>query len=120
MMVGQAMLRSDLSCTIFLSDPGGYAGGELCIHLGTKPVFFKLPPGGAVIYPSTTLHEVRPVTAGVRLVAITFMESRISNPIHRELIYELGEVAALEGFNMRWENRVRLLGVIQNLQRLWS
>ncbi len=53
-------------------------------------------------------------------MAITFMESRISNPIHRELIYELGEVAALEGFNMRWENRVRLLGVIQNLQRLWS
>lgn len=120
LQIGNRPLRSDLSCTVFLSDPDTYAGGELCIHLGTKPVMFKLPPGGAVIYPSTTLHEVRPVTQGLRLVSITFVESRIADPAQREMLYELGEVAALEGLTMQWPNRVRLSAVIQTLQRLWS
>jgi PKHD-type hydroxylase len=120
MQLGSRLLRSDLSCTVFLSAPETYAGGELCIHLGTKPVQFKLPPGGAVIYPSNTLHEVRPVTQGLRLVSISFIESRIADPAQREMLYELGEVAALEGLNMQWQNRVRLGAVIQTLQRLWS
>ena len=120
LQVGNRPLRSDLSCTVFLSDPASYAGGELCIHLGTKPVMFKLPPGGAIVYPSTTLHEVRPVTQGLRLVSITFVESRIADPGQREMLYELGEVAALEGLSMQWPNRVRLSAVIQTLYRLWS
>jgi PKHD-type hydroxylase len=120
MSLGQATLRTDLSCTIFLTDPAAYAGGELCVHLGTRPVMFKPGAGCAVVYPSTTLHEVRPVTAGSRLVAITFIESRIPDAAQRELLFELSEVAALEGLTMQWQNRVRLGAVIQALQRAWS
>jgi len=57
-----------------------------------------------IIYPSTTLHEVAPVTSGERSL-FTFMESAIPNQMNRELLYTLNEVSALEGFNIAWENR---------------
>lgn len=117
---GGRPLRSDLSCTLFLGDPGAYDGGELAIHLGGRRIDFKLPPGGAILYPSTTMHEVRPVTRGERLVAITFMESQIVDQNQRELLYELNEVLALEGFNISWENRTRLSHVASSLHRLWG
>ena len=98
-------LRSDLSCTIFIADPATYEGGELSIQLGGRQIDFKGAPGSAVIYPSDTLHQVRPVTAGERLVGLTFVESYIPNTVHRQLLYELDEVAALEGLNMSWDNR---------------
>ena len=120
MSIGQTTFRTDLSCTVFLSDPDSFEGGELCVHLGGKQVLFKLPAGAAILYPSTTLHEVRPVTAGVRLVGITFIESRIANANHRELLYELGEVDALEGLGMKMANRIRLGRVISALNREWS
>ncbi len=53
-----------LSCTIFLNDPASYEGGELVLHVGTLPVPIKGQPGEAFVYPSTLLHEVRPVTVG--------------------------------------------------------
>jgi PKHD-type hydroxylase len=118
--LGQRQLRSDLSCTIFLNEPDVYDGGALAVWLGDRKIEFKLPPGAAVVYPSTTLHEVMPVTAGQRLVGITFIESQIADPILRELLYELDEVAALEGSNMSDENRVRLQHVRTNLRRMWS
>jgi PKHD-type hydroxylase len=114
------MLRSDISATVFLNEPDSYQGGELVVHLGTRPVAFKMRPGGAIIYPSTLLHEVRPVTAGQRLVSITFIESFIPNEYLRTQLYELNEVAALEGLKMSWEGRIRLEVVRQNLERLWS
>jgi PKHD-type hydroxylase len=113
-------LRSDVSVTVFLNDPATYEGGELVTHLGTRPVSFKLQPGEAIIYPSTLLHEVRPVTAGQRLVSITFVESFIPDEYLRTQLYELNEVAALEGLKMSWESRIRLEVVRQNLERLWS
>jgi len=118
--LGQRQLRSDLSCTIFLNEPDAYDGGALAVWLGDRKIEFKLPPGAAVVYPSTTLHEVTPVTAGQRLVGITFIESQIADPTLRELLYELDEVAALEGSNMSDENRVRLQHVRTNLRRMWS
>ena len=117
---GQRPLRSDLSCTIFLQDPATYDGGELAIHLGQREVLFKLQPGGAIVYPSTTLHEVKPVTKGERLVAISFVESQIVDQNHRELLWELYEVQALEGFNISWENRTRLSHVASSLHRMWG
>src|SRR3954468_14348180 len=102
--LGNRELRSDLSCTIFLSEPDSYEGGALAVRLGTRKVEFKLKPGSAVVYPSTTLHEVLPVTTGQRLVGITFLQSQIPDPELRELLYELDEVAALEGNAMSWEN----------------
>lgn len=120
MMIGQRQLRSDLSCTIFLNEPEAYEGGALAVHLGARVLEFKLRPGSAVVYPSTTLHEVTPVTEGQRLVGITFIESQIVDSTLRELLYDLDEVAALEGFNMSPENRVRLQHVRTNLRRMWS
>lgn len=113
-------LRSDVSCTIFISDPDTYEGGELRIQLGSKKMKVKGKPGSCILYPSTTLHEVRPVTSGQRLVAITFIESLVTDAAQREMIYELGEVSALEGNNMKLENRTRLDLVRHNLMRRWA
>jgi PKHD-type hydroxylase len=113
-------VRSDLSCTIFLNDPASYEGGALRIHLGTRDLRFKGKPGTAIVYPSNQLHEVEEVTAGERLVAITFIQSQVFETYHRELLYELNEVAALEGLKMNFENFSRLQLVQQNLLRLWS
>jgi len=113
-------LRSDLSCTIFIAHPSTYEGGELTIHLGSKPISIKGKRGSAVLYPSTTIHEVKPVTSGERLVAITFIESQICDEKKRDLLYTLNEVAALEGLKMDWDNRVRLEYVRHSLHRMWS
>ena len=115
-----ATIRSDLSCTIFLNDPADYEGGELHIRIGDAELTFKLKPGEAILYPSDTLHQVVPVTKGERLVAITFIQSRIQDPFRRNLLFELNEVAALEGLKMDPENFGRLQLVQQNLLRHWS
>lgn len=120
MVMERGTLRSDISCTVFVSDPDSYEGGELRIHLGIEPITVKGRPGQAFVYPSTTLHEVLPVRSGVRVVSITFVESRVQDEFKRDQIYELNEIAALEGLTMRWESRVRLDAVRQNLLRLWS
>jgi len=114
------MLRSDVSCTVFLSDPTTYEGGELTIHLGVRPLRIKSPPGACILYPSTTLHEVTPVTRGARLVSLTFIESRIPDEQKRLMLYELGEISALEGDRMDFLSRTRLEIVRQNLTRMWS
>jgi PKHD-type hydroxylase len=80
----------------------------------------KGEPGSLVVYPSTQLHEVTPVRRGQRLVSITFIESMIRDEFRRTQLYELSEVAALEGLKMAWGNRVRLEAVRNNLLRLWS
>ena len=113
-------LRSDISCTFFLGDPSTYDGGELTIHLIDGILKFKGRPGSAVIYPSWTIHEVRPVTRGERFVAITFIESIIKDPQKREMLWTLNEVSELEGTKMDAGNRTRLEQVRQNLLRLWS
>ena len=115
-----ASFRSDLSCTIFLSDPDSYEGGTLHVRLGDASIRFKLSPGVAIIYPSDTLHEVEPVTSGERLVAITFMQSRIQDPFRRNLLFDLNEVAALEGRKMDHENFTRLQLVQAQLLRYWG
>jgi PKHD-type hydroxylase len=115
-----ATIRSDLSCTIFLNAPEDYDGGELHLRLGDAQLTFKLNPGEAIVYPSDTFHQVVPVTRGERLVAITFIQSRIQDPFRRNMLYELNEVAALEGLKMDPENFGRLQLVQQNLLRHWS
>ena len=115
-----ATIRSDLSCTIFLNEPQDYDGGELNLRLGDAQLTFKLKPGEAIVYPSDTFHQVMPVTRGERLVAITFIQSRIQDPFRRNMLYELNEVAALEGLKMDPENYGRLQLVQQNLLRHWS
>jgi PKHD-type hydroxylase len=115
-----APLRSDVSGTIYIADPSSYEGGELTIHLGSERVVVKGEPGSMVVYPSTTLHEVAPVRSGERLVLITFIESVVPDQVERDLLYTLNEVHALEGLNMKWENRTRLQYVISSLHRMWA
>lgn len=115
-----ATIRSDLSCTIFLNDPASYDGGELVVGLGDARLSFKLKPGEAIVYPSDSSHQVAPVTRGERLVAISFIQSRIQDPFKRNLLYELNEVAALEGLKMEPENYGRLQLIQQNLLRYWA
>jgi PKHD-type hydroxylase len=118
--VGPQPLRSDVSCTFFISNPGDYQGGELVIHLGTEVTRIKGNAGSAVLYPSTRIHQVTPVTAGARTVMITFIESQIADEMQRELLYTLNEVRALEGLKMDWRNRTQLEYVSANLLRMWS
>jgi PKHD-type hydroxylase len=113
-------LRSDVSCTIFISDPATYQGGELVVYLGSEIVRIKGNAGQAVLYASTSVHQVAPITSGERLVMITFIESQIPDQMQRHLLYSLGEVRALEGLKMDWRNRTQIEYVIANLHRMWA
>jgi PKHD-type hydroxylase len=117
---GTQPLRSDVSCTIFINEPADYQGGELLIYLGSEALRIKGKAGSAVFYASTSVHQVVPVTAGTRLVMITFIQSQIPDQLQRDLLYTLGEVRALEGLKMDWSRRIQLEYVIANLQRMWS
>jgi PKHD-type hydroxylase len=117
---GPQPMRCDVSCTMFVSDPATYQGGELIVYVGSEPVRIKGNAGQAVFYASTSVHQVAPVTAGERLVVITFIESQIPDPLQRDLLYALGEVRALEGLKMDWRSRTQIEYVISNLQRMWS
>jgi PKHD-type hydroxylase len=88
-MGGTTKVRSDLSITIFLNEPDEYDGGELVIEssIGEHPI--KLPAGAAVVYPSSTLHRVTPITRGERLAAITWVQSFVRDPAAREILHDL-------------------------------
>jgi PKHD-type hydroxylase len=120
MAVGGQSLRSDVSCTMFVSNPGDYEGGELVANIGSEVLKVKGKAGSAIFYPSTTVHQVVPVTSGERVVLITFIESQIRDQLQRDILYSLNEVRALEALKMEWNNRVQLDYVIQNLHRMWS
>lgn len=120
MQIGRDTLRADVSCTIFINEPESYEGGALRINLGDGEMRFKGPAGSAIVYPSTTVHEVEAVQSGERLVGLTFIQSQVRDPEQRALLYELGEVAALEGHNMSDANYSRLRGIQQNLTRRWA
>ncbi len=81
--------RSDLSFTLFLSDPDSYAGGELVVEGVDSEQPYKLPEGSALVYPSSSLHRVEPVTRGVRWAAVGWVQSQIRDPSRREILFEL-------------------------------
>jgi PKHD-type hydroxylase len=81
--------RTDVSMTIFLRPPESYVGGELVIGTTFGQQKVKLKAGSAVIYPSSSLHHVAPVTDGQRLVALAWIQSYVRDPAQRELLYEL-------------------------------
>jgi PKHD-type hydroxylase len=91
-IMGQnGLYRSDLSVTIFLSDPKEYEGGELIINTSFGDQSVKLPAGDAVLYPSSSIHRVSKVRSGVRLVAVSWIQSLIRNPDKRALLHELNQ-----------------------------
>lgn len=86
---GNFLMRSDISLTLFLSDPETYNGGELVIESTQGEETFKLPAGCMVIYPSSTLHRVEAVTSGVRLAAVTWVQSLVRDAGDREILFDL-------------------------------
>jgi PKHD-type hydroxylase len=89
MGTGGVMYRSDVAVTLFLSAPDEYGGGELVIRGASGAQSVKLPAGDAVLYPAGTIHHVSPVTRGERLVAVTWVQSVVRDPVRRELLYGL-------------------------------
>ncbi|MGB5635367.1 MAG: Fe2+-dependent dioxygenase [Waterburya sp.] len=81
--------RSDVSFTLFLSSPQDYEGGELVIEGVQSEQSYKLEAGSAIVYPSTTLHRVNPVTMGTRLVIVGWVQSIIRNASDREILFDL-------------------------------
>ena len=84
--------RTDVSVTVFLNQPDEYEGGELEIDSAFGLQTVKLPAGAAVVYPSSTLHRVTPVTEGERLAAVTWVQSKVRDPGHREILADLDRV----------------------------
>ncbi|HPY42303.1 MAG TPA: Fe2+-dependent dioxygenase, partial [Thiolinea sp.] len=113
--------RSDVSTTIFLNEPEAYEGGELVMRssFGEQPI--KAAAGSAVIYPSSTWHQVTPVTQGERLVAVTWAQSLVKSAEQRELLYQLAQ--AREGLLAKAPNSAELAQLstaYSNLVRMWS
>lgn len=88
-LMSHPQMRSDVSMTLFLSDPSTYDGGELVVESTQAEQSFKLEAGSMIVYPSSTLHRVEPITQGVRLAAVTWIQSLIRNPDEREILFEL-------------------------------
>ncbi|MEZ5924236.1 MAG: Fe2+-dependent dioxygenase [Hyphomicrobiaceae bacterium] len=82
-------IRTDLSVTIFLDAPESYEGGELAVDGPAGEESAKVPAGDAIVYPSTTLHRVMPVTAGERRVAVTWVQSLVRDAATREMLFDL-------------------------------
>ncbi|GAB3496743.1 hypothetical protein GCM10027399_20080 [Curvibacter fontanus] len=114
-------VRSDVSCTLFLADPEEYEGGEITIHdtFGAQKV--KLPAGDMVLYPSSSLHEVLPVTRGHRLASFFWVESMVRSDEQRRLLYEL-DMNLLKLRQQHGENAetTALTGTYHNLLRMWA
>ncbi|WP_317057216.1 Fe2+-dependent dioxygenase [Roseovarius rhodophyticola] len=114
-------LRTDLSVTLFLNEPDQYEGGELEIFSGYGPVKIKLPAGSVVVYPSSTLHRVLPVTKGERLAAVTWVESQIRDLARREILYDFGLARSkLEKDAPNSEETDRANRAYTNLLRMWT
>ena len=114
-------IRTDLSATLFLSDPEEYDGGELVVEdtYGTHSV--KLPAGHMIVYPSTSLHHVTPVTRGARICSFFWIQSMIRDDGARTLLFDLD--VGIQRLNRDTPNHpslVQLTGVYHNLLRRWA
>lgn len=114
-------VRSDVSCTLFLADPDEYDGGELTIHDTYGSQQLKLPAGDMVLYPSTSLHEVRPVTRGYRVASFFWVESMVRSDEQRRLLYELDmNLLRLRQQHGESGEATALTGTYHNLLRMWA
>lgn len=114
-------VRTDLSATLFLSDPDEYEGGELVIEdtYGTHGV--KLPAGHLVLYPGTSLHKVTPVTRGARTASFFWVQSMVRDDTQRRLMFDLDvSIRRLTAEVPEHPSLIQLTGVYHNLLRQWS
>ena len=114
-------VRSDLSCTVFLAEPDEYDGGELVVHDTYGQQAVKLPAGDAVLYPGTSVHEVRPVTRGARIASFLWIESMVRGQEQRRLLFEMDmALLALRQRHGETDEAIRLTGTYHNLLRMWA
>jgi len=114
-------VRTDVSCTVFLADPHEYEGGELCIADTYGEQAVKLPAGHMVLYPGTSLHQVRPVTRGHRLACFFWIESMVRSDEQRRLLHELDmNLLRLRQQHGEGAETTALTGTYHNLLRMWA
>lgn len=115
-------MRSDLSITVFLEAPENYDGGELLVedHYGVQRV--KLPAGHAVVYPSSSLHRVTPITRGRRVASFFWLQSMVRNAEERRTLFDLDRAVQRLTGELGGKDRsvIELTGVYHNLLRLWA
>lgn len=115
-------IRTDLSCTLFLSEPDEYDGGELTVELPFGAQEVKLGAGSMVLYPSSSLHRVNPVTRGARVASFFWLQSMVRDDGERALLFDLDQsiqsLATAHGHEHR--EVVRLTGIYHNLMRRWA
>jgi PKHD-type hydroxylase len=114
-------LRTDVSSTLFLTDPDEYEGGELVVEdtYGTHEV--KLPAGDMIVYPSTSIHRVEPVTRGARICSFFWTQSMIRDDMKRCLLLDLDRnIQALRASVGDCDELVNITGIYHNLLRQWS
>jgi PKHD-type hydroxylase len=115
-------IRTDLSATLFLSDPDEYEGGELRIEdkFGSHSV--KLNAGDLILYPSTSLHKVEPVTKGARVASFFWLQSMIRQHEQRDVLFDLDQSiqSLTEQHGNDHADVMRLSGIYQNLIQQWA
>ncbi|MGI4983971.1 MAG: Fe2+-dependent dioxygenase [Janthinobacterium lividum] len=120
-IAGGVKIRTDVSVTVFLSDPAEYDGGELRVEDSYGVHEVKLPAGDAIVYPATSLHHVAPVTRGARVASFLWAQSLVRDDTRRALLFDMD--TAIQRLN-RTEGdpqaRRSLVGCYHNLLRQWS
>ncbi|MEO6078480.1 MAG: Fe2+-dependent dioxygenase [Steroidobacteraceae bacterium] len=118
---GGVQLRSDVSCTLFLSEPDEYDGGYLVVSDTYGEHEVKLPAGDLIVYPSSSLHKVTPVTRGARLASFFWVQSMVREDSRRGELYSLDQtIQALRARLGESPEGVRLTAHYHNLLRMWA
>ena len=115
-------IRSDLSATLFLSDPDDYDGGALIVETQFGEQSLKLPAGHMVLYPASSLHRVAPITRGVRVASFFWVQSMVRDTDARATLFALDTAIQSTGARLGQDDPeiVRLTGVYHNLLRRWA
>ena len=115
-------VRSDLSLTVFLEDPESYEGGELTVETNFGVQQVKLPAGHAVLYPSSSLHRVEPVTSGRRVASFFWLQSMVRDDAARQMLFDLDSSIQALAADLGHDNSqvIRLTGLYHNLLRRWA
>lgn len=118
---GDTHVRSDISCTVFLSEPDDYDGGELIVSDTYGEHEVKLPAGDAIVYPSSSLHRVAPVTRGARVASFFWIQSMVRDDGERRLLLEMDTaIRTLSSSGADQAAILQLTGVYHNLLRRWA
>lgn len=122
MGTGTARLRTDLSFTLFLTPPQEYEGGELVIHAAGMTQDLKGEAGYLVLYPSSSIHEVKPVTRGERIVCVGWIESMVADQAQREMLFDLENLRTSLRRTLPHQSAelLTLDKSIANLLRMWA